>query len=235
MSRNTRQHCLIRVSRNTRQHCLIRVSRYTRQHTPYSGVKKYQATLPYSGVKKYQATLPYSGGNTALFGCQEIPGNTALFGCQDIPGNISLIRCQDVQGVIRPIRCQDTPGIRLIQLVIKFYQAFTSLRVSWFTIHVHNNFIPGKSAGIKLTNLNNSEKLGKNIPVMLYLRCTLSIVRTQLTLNWAHFILHACNRSFNSTQAKLCLCETQKPLNISPSNNVQEIPEPSGVQQDWLH
>ena len=123
-------------------------------------------------VKIYQAAYALIGcqeipGNTALFGCQETTGNItlfgvkiyqaayALFGCQDIPG-ISLIRFQDIQGNIRLIResrCtrRHSPYSvsrytrHLPYSVIKFYQAFTSLRVSCFTIHVHNNFIPGNS------------------------------------------------------------------------------------------
>ena len=201
--------CFIRCQNIPGSIRLILVSRYTRQHSPYFGIKMYQAAKTLFCVKIYQATLPYSvsrytrqhclfecqetPGNTALFGCQEIPGKTALFGCQEtpgntalfgsqeIPGNTALFGCQETPGNTALFGCQDTQGIRLFS--IKFYQAFTSLRVSCFTIHVHKNFIPGNS-GIKLTNLNNSQKLKKIIiiPVMSYLRCTSSIVRTQLTL-----------------------------------------------------
>ena len=167
VSRYTRQHCLIRVSRNTRQHCLIRVSRNTRQH----------CLIRVSRSNRQHCLIRVSR-NTRQHCLIRVSRNTRQH---------CLIR------VSRYTRHSPYS-------VIKFYQAFTSLRVSCFTIHVHKNFIPGNS-GIKLTNLNNSEKLEKhnnnnnnsgNVILTMYI-----INRTYTThFNWAHVILHACNRSF---------------------------------------
>ena len=166
---------------------LILVSRYTRQHSPYFGIKMYQAAKTLFCVKIYQAKLPYSVSRYTRQHCLIRVSRKTRQHCL-----IRVSRNTSQHCLIRVSR--NTRQHCLIRVsryarhspysVIKFYQAFTSLRVSCFTIHVHKNFIPGNS-GIKLTNLNNSEKLKKKIiiiPVMSYLRCTSSIVRTQLTL-----------------------------------------------------
>ena len=234
VSRSTRQHSpYSRMKMYQASYAIFDVKTKPCRILPYSGVKMYQAFAlfgcqdlpgirlirvsrctrhsPYSGVKMYQAF--------ALFGCQEYQA-FALFGCQDVSG-IRLIRVSrctrhspytgvKMYQAIALFGCQDVPGIRLIQV-----SSFTR-HTPFYGYHV----IPfmklkliTSSRAIQVSTyqqFNHSEKWGKIILVMSYLRCTLIYQLCTTNFNWVHVILHACNSRFNYIQAKSVFMKHRK-------------------------